>query len=256
MFPQKNQRGEREAEQRPRFQTTPNSAISCKKEKRMDYPALLAVLQQHANPERAVPMQAYMKHRFAYFGIGKPELARLCRPFFKDAAKQPVDWDFVRRCWDDPHRELQYTALEYLKKMQQRLTPQDIPRLQTLITEKSWWDSADVLDRIVGDIALRHPEVNTVLLAWSTDDNIWLRRVAIDHQLLRKQRTDTALLEKIICNNLGQKEFFINKAIGWALRDYSKTNPEWVQGFINRHRHKMAKLSLREASKYLPPKVV
>ena len=222
----------------------------------MDYPALLAILQQHANPKRAVPMQAYMKHRFAYFGIGKPQLARLCRPFFKDAAKQPVDWDFVRRCWDDPHRELQYTALEYLKKMQQHLTPQDIPRLQTLIIEKSWWDSADVLDRIVGDIALRHPEVNTVLLAWSTDDNIWLRRVAIDHQLLRKQHTDTALLEKIICNNLGQKEFFINKAIGWALRDYSKTNPEWVQGFIDRYRHKMAKLSLREASKYLPPKVV
>ena len=104
----------------------------------MDYPALLAVLQQHANPERAVPMQAYMKHRFAYFGIDKPELARLCRPFLKDAAKQPVDWDFVRRCWDDPHRELQYAALEYLKKMQQHLTPQDIPRLQMLITEKSW----------------------------------------------------------------------------------------------------------------------
>ena len=82
----------------------------------MDYPALLAVLQQHANPERAVPMQAYMKHRFAYFGIGKPELARLCRPFFKDAAKQAIDWDFVHRCWDDPHRELQYAALEYLKK--------------------------------------------------------------------------------------------------------------------------------------------
>ena len=84
--------------------------------------------------------------------------------------------------------------------------------MQTLITEKSWWDSSDVLDRIVGDIALLHPEVNAVLLAWSTDDNIWLRRVAIDHQLLRKQHTDTALLEKIICNNLGQKEFFINKA--------------------------------------------
>jgi len=207
----------------------------------MDYPALLAILQQHANPERAVPMQAYMKHRFTYFGIGKSELARLCRPFFKEAAKQPVDWDFVRRCWDDPHRELQYAALEYLKKMQQHLIPQDIPRLQTLITEKSWWDSADVFDRIVGDIALRHPKINTVLLAWSTDDNIWLRRVAIDHQLLRKQHTDTALLETIIC---------------WALRDYSKTNPEWVQGFIDRHRHKMTKLSLREAGKYMPHKVV
>ena len=181
----------------PQFKTLSDSlnpARSQNKENPMDYPALLAVLQQHANPERAMPMQAYMKHRFAYFGIGKPELARLCRPFFKDAAKQPVDWDFVRRCWDDPHRELQYAALEYLKKMQQHLTPQDIPRLQTLITEKSWWDSSDVLDRIVGDIALRHPEVNTVLLAWSTHDNIWLRRVAIDHQLLRKQHTAPLLV--------------------------------------------------------------
>lgn len=178
----------------------------------MDYPALLAVLQQHANPERTVPMQAYMKHRFAYFGIGKPELARLCRPFFKGSAKQPVDWDFVRRCWDDPNRELQYAALEYLKKMQQRLTPQDIPRLQTLIIEKSWWDSADVLDRIVGDIALRHPEVNAVLLAWSTDDNIWLRRVAIDCQLLRKQHTDTALLEK-------------SSATIWDKKNFSSTKP-------------------------------
>ena len=178
----------------------------------MDYPALLAVLQQHANPERAVvPMQAYMKHRFTYFGIGKPQLAHLCSPFFKGAAKQPVDWDFVRRCWDDPHRELQYAALEYLKKMQQRLTPQDIPRLQTLITEKSWWDSADVLDRIVGDIALRHPEVNIVLLAWSTDDNIWLRRVTIDHQLLRKQHPDTALLEKSSATIWGKKNFSSTK---------------------------------------------
>ena len=174
----------------------------------MDYPALLAVLQQHANPERAVPMQAYMKHRFAYFGIGKPELARLCRPFFKDAAKQPVDWDFVRRCWDDPHRELQYAALEYLKKMQQHLTPQDIPRLQMLITEKSWWDSSDVLDRIVGGIALRHPEVNTILLAWSTDDNIWLRRVAIDHQLLRKQHTDTSAAGNNHLQQSGAKRIF------------------------------------------------
>ena len=142
-------------------------------------------------------------------------------------------------------------ALEYLKAVKQNLTPSDIPRLQALITDKSWWDSSDILDRIVGNIALRHPEVNAVLLEWSVSDNIWLRRVAIDHQLLRKQQTDTALLAQILCNNFGQTEFFINKAIGWALRDYSKTNPEWVRQFIDAHRHEMAKLSLREGSKYV-----
>jgi 3-methyladenine DNA glycosylase AlkD len=92
------------------------------------------------------------------------------------------------------------------------------------------------LDRIAGRIALKFLEVNKILLAWSTDDNIWLRRIAIDHQLFRKDKTDTALLEAIIKNNLGQTEFFINKAIGWALREYGKTNPEWVKNFIEKYK--------------------
>ena len=110
-----------------------------------------------------------------------------------------------------------------------------------------------MLDRIVGGIALRHPAVNATLLNWSQSDNIWLRRIAIDHQLLRKGQTDTALLEAIIRYNLELKEFFINKAIGWALRDYSKTNPAWVRRFIDTYGDRMVKLSLREAQKYLPP---
>ncbi|WP_107688963.1 DNA alkylation repair protein [Neisseria wadsworthii] len=217
----------------------------------MNYEELLAILTREADPERAVPMKAYMKHRFDYLGISKPRLAKICKPLFKNAAAEEVDWRFVEQCWANPHRELQYCALEYLKTMQKKLTLQDIPHLKKLITEKSWWDTADVLDRIVGGIALVYPETNAVLLDWSNSGNIWLRRVAIDHQLLRKDKTDTALLEQIICNNLEQKEFFINKAIGWALRDYSKTNPEWVRAFIERYRSRMAKLSIREAEKYV-----
>ena len=212
---------------------------------------LLAELKCHANPERAAPMAAYMKHRFDYLGIAKPQLAKICQPFFKNAVAEEVDWRFIDQCWASPWREMQYAALEYLKRVQAQLTPQDVPRLQRLITTQSWWDTADFLDRIVGGIALRHPEVNAVLLDWSQSDNIWLRRVAIDHQLLRKAQTDTALLEQILCNNLGQSAFFINKAIGWALRDYSKTNPQWVRAFIDKHRSRMAKLSIREASRYL-----
>ena len=212
---------------------------------------LLAELKCHANPERAAPMAAYMKHSFDYLSIAKPQLAKICQPFFKNAVAEEVDWRFIDQCWASPWREMQYAALEYLKRVQAQLTPQDVPRLQRLITTQSWWDTADFLDRIVGGIALRHPEVNAVLLDWSQSDNIWLRRVAIDHQLLRKAQTDTALLERILCNNLGQSAFFINKAIGWALRDYSKTNPQWVRAFIDKHRSRMAKLSIREASKYL-----
>lgn len=217
----------------------------------MNADELLAELRRHADPERAVPMAAYMKNRFDYLGIAKPQLMRICKPFFKGAAQADVDWRFVQQCWADPHRELQYCALEYLRAVQSKLTPQDIPRLQQLITTKSWWDTADFLDRIVGGIALRHPEVNAVLLDWSQSDNIWLRRVAIDHQLLRKAKTDTVLLEQILRNNLGQTEFFINKAIGWALRDYSKTNPDWVRRFMADYGGSMAKLSIREAGKYL-----
>ena len=90
-----------------------------------------------------------------------------------------------------------------------------------------------------------------IILQWSLSDNIWLRRVAIDHQLLRKEKTNVQLLEKILFHNLNQTEFFINKAIGWALRDYSKTNPPWVAGFIKKNKERMAELSIKEASKYL-----
>nr|WP_088793636.1 DNA alkylation repair protein [Streptococcus pneumoniae] len=87
--------------------------------------------------------------------------------------------------------------------------------------------------------------------SWSLSDNIWLRRVAIDHQLLRKEKTNTQLMEKILLHNLNQTEFFINKAIGWILRDYSKTNPTWVTCFIDENKERMAELSIKEASKYL-----
>ena len=132
-----------------------------------------------------------------------------------------------------------------------QLGPADISRLKKLATTKSWWDTIDCLDRIVGGIALNFPEINSVLIEWSTDSNIWLRRIAIDHQLMRKEKTNTPLLEQIIINNFGQSEFFINKAIGWSLREYSKTNPTWVQAFIATHRDKMTNLSLKEASKYI-----
>lgn len=100
-------------------------------------------------------------------------------------------------------------------------------------------------------MTLRYPELKKVMVEWSQTDNIWLRRVAIDHQLLFKNKTDTLLLAEIITNNFGTKEFFINKAIGWSLRDYSKTNPQWVKDFIQKHSSQMAPLSIREGSKYL-----
>jgi 3-methyladenine DNA glycosylase AlkD len=212
---------------------------------------IFALFRQNANPAQAAPMAAYMRNICPFLGIFKPRRAELQKPFLKEAKTHTsVDWEFINRCWT-LEREFQYLALDYLRTAPKLLTIADIPQLKRLAVTKSWWDTIDILDRIVGGIALENPAVNEILLQWSLDDNFWLRRIAIDHQLLRKEKTNTALLEKIIANNLGQKEFFINKAIGWSLRDYSKTNPDWVRAFIAKYRGQMTNLSIREASKYI-----
>ena len=140
----------------------------------------------------------------------------------------------------------------YLKAMQKFLKKGDISKLKYLVVTKSWWDTVDLLSKIIGDVVNRNKELKTLMLEWSKkENNIWLRRVAILHQLSFKENVDKLLLETILEDNLSDGEFFINKAIGWALRDYSKVNPEWVRKFIEKNRSEMANLSLREASKYL-----
>ena len=218
----------------------------------MDFNKLYEEMIQHKNEEQARQMSKYMLNKFEYIGIKTPERREIFKNFFKEYKnEEKIDWEFVNKCWENKYREFQYIAADYLKNMKDKLTIDDIPKFKQLILEKSWWDTIDNLDMTIGALALKDSNVNKILLEWSLDENIWLRRIAIDHQLLRKEKTDTELLEKILKNNLGQTEFFINKAIGWALRDYSKTNPEWVKNFIEENKEKMAKLSIKEASKYL-----
>ena len=218
----------------------------------MDFNKLYEEMIQHKNEEQAQKMSKYMLNKFEYIGIKTPERRKIFKNSFKEYKnKEKIDWEFVNKCWENKYREFQYVAADYLKNMKDKLTIDDIPKFKQLILKKSWWDTIDNLDMTIGALALKDSNVNKILLEWSIDENIWLRRIAIDHQLLRKEKTDTELLEKILKNNLGQAEFFINKAIGWALRDYSKTNPNWVKNFIEKNREKMAKLSIREASKYL-----
>lgn len=218
----------------------------------MDAAQLFQLFEENRNEERARQMSAYMRNLFPFLGIQTPKRRELSREFLKEARKkQAVDWEFVKRCWAKEEREYQYLALDYLKRMEKWLTARDTVKLKELVLDKSWWDTVDVIDKLIGNIALNHPKINEKLLEWSVADNIWLRRIAINHQRGRKEKTDTQLLEKVIVNNLGQTEFFIQKAIGWALREYSKTDPEWVRRFIKKHEGKMAPLSIREASKYL-----
>ena len=217
----------------------------------MDVEELEKELKAVANPDDAVTMKAYMKNKFEFLWVKTPARRKLTKAFFKRQTDSIIDWDFINEAWSNSYRELQYAALDYLESRKKLLTPSDLPRLKKLAQTKSWWDTIDFLDRLVGSIIARFPETKEIIVAWSCDEDIWLRRLAIDHQLLRKEKTDTKLLEKILVNNLVKTEFFINKAIGWALRDYSKTNPDWVRDFIEQHQAEMAALSIREGSKYL-----
>ena len=211
--------------------------------------------EENEDRENAVKMAKYMRNQFAFYGIPTPKRKKLYRDILKDEKKRKtVDWDFLDQCYEDEHREFQYLVSDYLIALSSVLTYEDIPKIRKYIKEKQWWDTIDFLDQVIGDIGLRDARVDGLMLEWSEDENFWVRRIAIDHQLLRKEKTNTALLEKIIVNNLGSREFFINKAIGWSLRDYSKTDPEWVRDFIRRYGDRMDKLSVREAGKYMETK--
>ena len=218
----------------------------------MELTALIDAILASKDEQQAIGMRVYMRNQFQFLGVPTPVRRTICKPYFKQAKKsETVDWDFINRCWANQYREFQYVAKDYLDVMQDFLTPLDIPKIRELAVIKSWWDTIDGLDRTVGNIVFSYPNMNSLMLQWSIDENIWLRRIAIDHQLSRKEKTDTDMLAKIIENNFESDEFFINKAIGWALREYSKTNPQWVRAFIEKNRDKMASLSIREASKYL-----
>lgn len=208
--------------------------------------------EENADPENAVKMAKYMRNRFIFYGIPTPKRKKLYGDFLKGEGKnKTIDWGFLDQCYDDEHREFQYLVTDYLSELNSLLTYDDIPAIRKYIDRKQWWDTIDSLDQVIGKIGLRDERVDALMLEWSTDEDFWVRRIAIDHQLLRKDKTNTVLLEKIIVNNFGSDEFFINKAIGWSLRDYSKTDPEWVRDFIERYRNRMDKLSIREAGKYI-----
>lgn len=201
---------------------------------------------------QAAPMRAYMKNQFDFLGLPSAARCGIFEKYFKqEKQSKEIDWDFVFKCWECGYRELQYIAVDYLLRKHKYLTDKDIDNLKNLITIKSWWDSVDGFNRIFGALLIKYPCVKDTMLQWSADDNIWLRRTAIICQLNLKEKTDTVMLEKIIFNNFGTNEFFINKAIGWSLRQYSKTNPDWVRDFIQRHNQQLSKLSIKEGSKYI-----
>ncbi len=217
----------------------------------------LIVLTYHfysqRNQELAGPMAKYMRNRFPFLGIKKPERTKLLRLFYDQTGilKEPFNPKWVQTLWGQEEREFQYAALDYLERSLKKLDGTHISLMEELITTKSWWDTVDTLaTKSVGAIARKSPNVITEKVEeWAYGEYLWLRRTAILFQLKYKDETNEPLLYRYIEQNADSKEFFIQKAIGWALREYSKTNPKSVGEFIESC--PLAPLSIREGSKYL-----
>ncbi|MGD6849404.1 DNA alkylation repair protein [Rossellomorea aquimaris] len=212
---------------------------------------IVTLLKQHQNSENREAMEAYMRNQFQFFGIRTPERTALLRDFLKEHGKPQVEElpDIVRCLWSEPQRECQYIALSLLDKQSRYLTKDHLPFLEEIITDKSWWDTIDhIAPNHVGKI-YQTEEDDAYLEKWIHSDNMWLNRISILHQLKYKGKTDQDRLFRYILFHNESKEFFIQKAIGWALREYSKTDPEAVQQFIESE--KLAPLSKREGMKHI-----
>lgn len=208
---------------------------------------------KNAHPDNAANMAAYMKNKFEFIGIKTPDRREINKNFFS-VFGEPEETETVKiakECWELHPREFQYFAMELLTKYAKKAPPDRIDFYEYLITTKSWWDTVDLIStKLVGEYFKRYPrQIEPVTTQWMASGNIWLQRTCLLFQLLWKEKTDIVLLHQFIEQLAGSREFFINKAIGWILRQYSKTNAAWVIDYVNKHQ--LAPLSEREALKWL-----
>lgn len=217
--------------------------------------ALRSALASHADPEKARQMRAYMKQRFAFFGVPTPIRRSSVSPGIRSLGKTPdADWlvALADALWAFDERECQYVAVDLLVKFAEGLEPRHEPQLASLVRTKSWWDTVDLLAaRVYGALCRNAPELRARLDGYARHEDPWLRRVAILHQLHYGAGTDRARLAETLEANLGAGDFFIRKAMGWALRQFARTDPEWVRGWVAAHSGQISGLTRREALKHL-----
>jgi len=217
--------------------------------------AIRGALRELADPARAAGAQAYMKSSLPSLGVRVPEVrhiaARAAREFPPASAGQLRAT--VLELWrSSTFREERYAAIDLTAHRVLAGDLDMLPVYEEIIRTGAWWDFADgVSGRICGLLSSHPGEMSKVLRQWSRDPDLWIRRAAITSQLRAKKTTDPELLAAVIEPNLADREFFIRKAIGWALREYAKTAPEWVEGFVARHKADMSPLSRKEALRRL-----
>jgi 3-methyladenine DNA glycosylase AlkD len=209
-----------------------------------------------SNPSKIAGMEAYMRNKFSFLGISSVNRKAIVKTLNLKSLSNNLDIliPLVDKLWQQPQREYQYLAIDLLIKYRKLLQTEHIPSIITLIENKSWWDTVDMLAAsVLGDILNRNPTNNeSIIETLSASSNFWLNRTAIICQLKFKDKTNVELLEMSILPHIESNEFFIQKSIGWALRQYSKTNPTYVIDFVNKH--SLKPLSKKEALKHIVSK--
>lgn len=214
---------------------------------------LVNQLARLSNAEKADRMKAYMKNQFDFLGIPTPERRRICQEHIKRNRIETAEelQGSVKELWDRPQREFQYCAIEVFASNKKLWQQAAIGLIEQCITSKSWWDTVDFISTECSAVYFKifPGQISTITTGWNRSENIWLQRSSLLFQKPYKNQTDTRLLADFILHLARSKEFFVQKAIGWILREYAKTNPEWVKTFVNENR--LAPLSRREALKHL-----
>ncbi|HEU4895688.1 MAG TPA: DNA alkylation repair protein [Acidimicrobiia bacterium] len=212
-------------------------------------------LAEQADPAKAAGMQAYMKTDMPFYGVQKPGRAAILREIAKRfSPKAHHEYlDAVDALWRLPHREEKYLAQAVAARFRDFIVPDSLPLYRRFIVEGAWWDFVDeTATHMIRELVIEYPaEIWEVVEGWSVDEDMWLRRTAIICQVGAKGRTDHERLFRFCAARAHEREFFIRKAIGWALRDYARTDPEAVARFVTEHREELSPLSVREASKHI-----
>lgn len=208
-----------------------------------------------ADADKAVEMAAYMKTDMPFWGIQKPDREPIYRQLAKNFAPSNHDEyaQVIRKIWKGKHREEKYAALDYAVRGKKFIDPSMIPLYEELVRDGAWWDLVDPLATLLIGIAFLNDQkaVKPIMKKWVDDDDMWIRRSAILSMNKHKEKTDEKLLYDFCLRRAHEKEFFIRKAIGWALREYSYKAPDSVRTFLETNRSKLSPLSYREGAKQL-----
>ncbi|TAE45337.1 MAG: DNA alkylation repair protein [Cytophagia bacterium] len=221
----------------------------------MEYLSYLNDLfEKNKNDDYAPKMSKYMRNQFQFYGINSPQRTKILQQFLQENGlpKPEKLSEILAIMWEKPQREWQYAALYIFQKIIKKSKNDFLELAESLIIQKSWWDTIDTIaPTIVGEILLYLPEKKEEYTEkWALSDNFWLKRTSIIFQLHYKSKTNTDLLEKYILLNIESKEFFIQKAIGWALRQYARIDKEFVKNFVKKNEN-LSSLSKREALKHI-----